>query len=109
MTGGRGLLDQFIEDVNKKSSITFGDNVLGYGKVAISKDLCLETVMLVESLGYNLLSIYHLANAGYNSCFTNYCVKVFRSDNLKLVLVGYWRTTFTWLTSRKRAPHSPHV
>ncbi|KAK1631017.1 hypothetical protein QYE76_005332 [Lolium multiflorum] len=93
MTGGRGVLDQFIEDVNKKSSITFGDNskgkVLGYGKVAISKDLCLETVMLVESLGYNLLSIYHLTDAGYNSYFTNYCVKVFRSDNLKLVLVGY--------------------
>ncbi|KAK1661354.1 hypothetical protein QYE76_049513 [Lolium multiflorum] len=93
MTGGRGVLDQFIEDINKKSSITFGDNskgkVLGYGKVAISKDLCLETVMLVESLGYNLLSIYHLADAGYNSYFTNYCVKVFRSDNLKLVLVGY--------------------
>ncbi|KAK1616125.1 hypothetical protein QYE76_021642 [Lolium multiflorum] len=93
MTGGRGVLDQFIEDINKKSSITFGDNskgkVLGYGKVAISKDLCLETVMLVESLGYNLLSIYHLADAGYNSYFTNYCVMVFRSDNLKLVLVGY--------------------
>ena len=87
------MLDQFIEDINKVSSITFGDNskgkVLGYGKVAISKDLCLETVMLVESLGYNLLSIYHLADAGYDSYFTKYCVKVFRSDNLKLVLVGH--------------------
>ena len=87
------MLDQFIEDVNKTSSITFGDNskgkVLGYGKVAISKDLCLETVMLVESLGYNLLSIYHLADAGYDSYFSKYCVKVFRSDNLKLVLVGH--------------------
>ncbi|KAK1645576.1 hypothetical protein QYE76_063381, partial [Lolium multiflorum] len=93
MTGGRGVLDQFIEDINKKSSITFGDNskgkVLGYGKVEISKDLCLETVMLVEYLGYNLLSIYHLADAGYNSYFTKYYVKVFRSDNLKLVPVGY--------------------
>ena len=53
------MLDQFIEDVNKSSSITFGDNskgkVLGYGKVAISKDLCLETVMLVESLGIPIL------------------------------------------------------
>ena len=86
MTGGKGLLDQFIEDVNKSSSITFGDKskgkVLGYGKVEISKDLCLETVMLVESLGYNLLSIYHLADAGYDSYFTRYCVKVFRGDNL---------------------------
>ena len=56
------MLDQFIEDINKKSSITFGDNskgkVLGYGKVAISKDLCLETVMLVEHLGYNFCLLY---------------------------------------------------
>ncbi|KAK1611638.1 hypothetical protein QYE76_035311 [Lolium multiflorum] len=91
MTGRRGVLDQFIEDVNKKSSITFDDNskgkVLVYGKMAISKDLCLETVMLVESLGYNLLSIYHLVDAGYNSYFTNYCVKVFRSDKNNLYVV----------------------
>ncbi|KAK1680373.1 hypothetical protein QYE76_041221 [Lolium multiflorum] len=29
MTRGRGVLDQFIEDINKKSSITFGDNSKG--------------------------------------------------------------------------------
>ncbi|KAK1642975.1 hypothetical protein QYE76_060780 [Lolium multiflorum] len=29
MTGGRGVLDQCIEDINKKSSITFGDNSKG--------------------------------------------------------------------------------
>ncbi|KAK1649981.1 hypothetical protein QYE76_067786 [Lolium multiflorum] len=29
MTGGKGVLDQFIEDINKKSSITFGDNSKG--------------------------------------------------------------------------------
>ncbi|KAK1600818.1 hypothetical protein QYE76_019018 [Lolium multiflorum] len=29
MTGGRGVRDQFIEDINKKSSITFGDNSKG--------------------------------------------------------------------------------
>ncbi|KAK1682427.1 hypothetical protein QYE76_043275 [Lolium multiflorum] len=108
MTGGRGVLDQFIENINKKSSITFGDNskgkVLGYGKVAISKDLCLETVMLVESLGYNLLSIYHLADAGYNSYFTNYCVKVFRSDNLKLVLVGYVENNLYVVDLSKESP-----
>ncbi|KAK1684568.1 hypothetical protein QYE76_045416 [Lolium multiflorum] len=108
MTGGRGVLDQFIEDINKKSSITFGDNskgkVLGYGKVAISKDLCLETVMLVESLGYNLLSIYHLADAGYNSYFTKYYVQVFRSDNLKLVLVGYVENNLYVVDLSKESP-----
>ncbi|KAK1644078.1 hypothetical protein QYE76_061883 [Lolium multiflorum] len=108
MTGGRGVLDQFIEDINKKSSITFGDNskgkVLGYGKLAISKDLCLETVMLVESLGYNLLSIYHLADAGYNSYFTKYYVQVFRSDNLKLVLVGYVENNLYVVDLSKESP-----
>ncbi|KAK1607550.1 hypothetical protein QYE76_031223 [Lolium multiflorum] len=108
MTGGRGVLDQFIEDINKKSSITFGDNskgkVLGYGKVAISKDLCLETVMLVEHLGYNLLSIYHLADADYNSYFTKYYVQVFRSDNLKLVLVGYVENNLYVVDLSKESP-----
>ncbi|KAK1632483.1 hypothetical protein QYE76_006798 [Lolium multiflorum] len=108
MTGGRGVLDQFIEDINKKSSITFGDNskgkVLGYGKVAISKDLCLETVMLVEYLGYNLLSIYHLVDAGYNSYFTKYYVQVFRSDNLKLVLVGYVENNLYVVDLSKESP-----
>ncbi|KAK1626558.1 hypothetical protein QYE76_000873, partial [Lolium multiflorum] len=112
MTGGRGVLDQFIEDINKKSSITFGDNskgkVLGYGKVAISKDLCLETVMLVEHLGYNLLSIYHLADAGYNSYFTKYYVQVFRSDNLKLVLVGYVENNLYVVDLSKESP-SPSI
>ncbi|KAK1678908.1 hypothetical protein QYE76_039756 [Lolium multiflorum] len=108
MTGGRGVLDQFIEDINNKSSITFGYNskgkVLGYGKLAISKDLCLETVMLVEHLGYNLLSIYHLADAGYNSYFTKYYVQVFRSDNLKLVLVGYVENNLYVVDLSKESP-----
>ncbi|KAK1632735.1 hypothetical protein QYE76_007050 [Lolium multiflorum] len=108
MTGGKCVLDQFIEDIHKKSSITFGDNskgkVLGYGKVAISKDLCLETVMLVEHLGYNLLSIYHLADAGYNSYFTKYYVQVFRSDNLKLVLVGFVENNLYVVDLSKESP-----
>ena len=104
MTGGKGALDEFINAINSTSSITFGDNskgkVLGYGKVVITKDLSLENVMLVESLGYNLLSIYHLADAGYDSYFSKHYVKVFRSDNLKLVLVGYvvvvWSRHMPW-------------
>lgn len=67
-------------------------------------------VMLVESLGYNLLSIYHLANAGYNSYFNKYCVKVFRSDNLKLVLVGYVENNLYVVDlSKESAPLPPHV
>ncbi|KAK1617466.1 hypothetical protein QYE76_022983 [Lolium multiflorum] len=37
MTGGRGVLDQFIEDINKKSSITFGDNSKGKEFITFAK------------------------------------------------------------------------
>jgi hypothetical protein len=70
MTGGREVLEQFIEDVNSTQCILFGDNskgkVLGQGKLVISKDLSLENVMLVDTLGYNLLSIHHFASIGYD-------------------------------------------
>jgi hypothetical protein len=57
--------------------------------LAISKDLSLENVMLVDTLGYNLLAICHLASIGYDCYFTYNHVKFFRSDNLKLVCVGH--------------------
>jgi hypothetical protein len=43
------------------NKITFGDNskgkVKGLGKIAISNDISISNVLLVESLSYNLLSI----------------------------------------------------
>jgi hypothetical protein len=94
MTGGREVLEKFVEDVNSTQCILFGYNskekVLGRSKLAISKDLSLENVMLVDTLGYNLLSICHLESIGYECYFTYNHVKVFRSDNLKLVCVGHF-------------------
>jgi hypothetical protein len=93
MTRGREVLEQFVEDVNSTQCILSGDNskgkVLGRGKLAISMDFSLENVMLVDTLGYNLLSICHLASIGYDCYFTYNHMKVFRSDNLKLVCVGH--------------------
>ena len=84
MTGEKELLERFIDDVNRTSYITFGDNTKQ--KVL---DVSPENVMLVESLGYNLLSINNLTNIGYDCYFTKDKVMVFRSDNLKLVFVGH--------------------
>jgi len=46
---------------NGVDSITFSDNgigkVKGLGKIAISNDLSISNVLLVESLNFNLLSI----------------------------------------------------
>src|SRR4051812_35358137 len=48
--------------------ISLGDNnkgkVIGLGKVAISKDKHIDKVMLVQSLGYNLMSISKLCDMG---------------------------------------------
>ena len=46
-------------------SITFGDNgkckVKGLGKIAISNDMSISNVLLVESLNFNLLSVAQFA------------------------------------------------
>jgi hypothetical protein len=48
-------------DSNGYDSITFGDSgkgkVKGLGKIAISNDLSISRVLLVESLNFNLLSV----------------------------------------------------
>jgi hypothetical protein len=48
--------------------ITFGDNskgmVKGLDKIAISNDLSISNVLLVESLSYNLLPVAQLCDLG---------------------------------------------
>jgi hypothetical protein len=66
--------------------------VKGLGKIAITNEHSISNVFLVESLGYNLLSISQLCHMGYNCLFTNVDVSVFtRSDGslaFKVVLDG---------------------
>jgi hypothetical protein len=50
------------------------------GKIAITSEHSISNVFLVESLGYNLLSVSQLCHMGYNCLFTNVDVSVFRSD-----------------------------
>ena len=59
------------------------------GKVAITNDMSLANVMLVQSLHYNLLSTIQLAHAGYDSHFGEFHVTVFKRSNLKVVFVGH--------------------
>ena len=64
MTGDSRMFNSInTNDSNRVDSITFGDNgkgkVKGLGKIAISNDLSISNVLLVESLNFNLLSIAH--------------------------------------------------
>jgi hypothetical protein len=93
MTGGIDALDEYTEDPSSTQCITYGNNgkgkVKGFGKVVIVKDVVLETVLLVETLGYNLLSVRPLNLCGYDVTFSLHHVKVFRSDNFKVVFFGH--------------------
>ena len=65
--------------------------MVGLGKVAISHDNSIQNVMLVESLGYNLLSVSRLADFDFNVLFTKVDCQVFRRDNHKMVFTGICR------------------
>ena len=61
MIGNSRMFNSINEnESNGIDSITFGDNgkgkVKGLGKIAISNDLSISSVLLVESLNFNLLS-----------------------------------------------------
>ena len=74
MTGDKDIFRELANNDGPRKYVTFGDNskgkVLVLGKVAISHDSSIKNVMLVESLGYNLLSVSRLADFGFNVLFT---------------------------------------
>jgi hypothetical protein len=75
-----------------KETIVFGDNskgdAIGLGKIALSNDNSISNVYLVETLGYNLLSISQLCEMGYNCLFTNEGVTVFRREDSSITFMG---------------------
>src|SRR3954471_7582355 len=81
-----------MDAIQPYMSIVFGGgskrNVLGLGKVAITNEMSLANVMLVQSLQYNLLSVRQLASVGYDTLFGLTSVKVFRRDTLEVAFVG---------------------
>jgi hypothetical protein len=61
VTGERRMFTSFEKNDCESDCITFDDNsqgkVLGFGKIAITIEHSISKVLLVESLGYNLISI----------------------------------------------------
>ena len=81
---------------NKSSeidSITFGDNgkgkVKGLGKIAISNDMSISNVLLVESLNFNLLSVAQLCDLGFKCIFRVDDVEIISVDGSNLIFKGF--------------------
>jgi hypothetical protein len=81
-----------INDSNGYDIITFGDNgkgkVKGLGKIAISNDLSISNVLLVESLNFNLLSVAQLYDLGFKCIFGVDDVEIISVDGSNLVFKG---------------------
>ena len=93
MTGDRSLLMDSTLRPSTKSHITFADTrkseVLGLGRVAISKDQHMNKVMLLESLGYNLMSVSMLCDLNMIVIFGKYRCLVLMECDKSLVFEGY--------------------
>ena len=102
MTGDAKIFNSInTNDSNGYDSTIFGDNgkdkVKGLGKIAISNDMSISNVLLVESLNFNLLSMAQLCDLGFKCIFgvddveiisidgSNLIFKRFRYENLYLV------------------------
>jgi hypothetical protein len=92
MTGEKKIFTSYVKNKDSQDTIIFGDGnqgkVKGLGKVAITSEHSISNVFLVESLGYNLLSVSQLCHMGYNCLFTNVDVYVFRRSDGSLAFKG---------------------
>jgi hypothetical protein len=72
MTGDRGWFSSLVPVVTRRY-ITFGDNgrgrVFSEGEIKVSDKITLRRVALVQSLGYNLLSVSQLLDEGFEVLF----------------------------------------
>ena len=74
MAGDSRMFNSINENKsNGIDSITFGDNGKGkvkwLGKIAISNDMSISNVLLIESLNFNLLSMAQLCDLGFKYIF----------------------------------------
>jgi hypothetical protein len=88
MTGEKKMFTSYVKNRDSQDTIIFGDGNQGLGKIAITTEHSISNVFLVESLGYNLLSVSQLCHMGYNCLFINIAVSVFRRSDGSLPFKG---------------------
>ena len=91
MTGDARMFNSV--NTNGNDSITFGDNgkgkVKGLGKIAISNDMSISNVLLVESLNFNLLYVAQLWDLGFKCIFGVDDVEIISVDGSNLIFKGF--------------------
>src|SRR5664279_458630 len=93
MTGRIDMVEDVQHPLPHATCVKIGNNsklkVLGRGKVVISHDTSIKNVLLVESLGYNFLSVYQLSKCGFVAYFDDENVIITWNKSIKVAFVGY--------------------
>jgi hypothetical protein len=92
MTGSRKIIMKTRPSVDN-ITVSYGDmsqsKVLGLGKVVIALDISLVDIILVETLGYNLLSVHALGKMGFAVFICYNIVVLLWIKSLKVAFVRY--------------------
>ena len=92
MTGSKEIITEMRPN-HDHITVSYGDKskseVLGLGKVVVAHDISLVDVMLVETLGYNLLSARALGKMGFAVYIDADLVVLLWSKSLKVAFVRY--------------------
>jgi gag-pre-integrase-like protein/integrase-like protein/Pol polyprotein len=92
MTGSSSIVKD-LKPNDDQITVTYADKskskVMGFGKVVVAHDITLVNVMLVETLGYNLLSVHALGKMGFAVFIDDDIVVLMWSKSLKVAFVGY--------------------
>jgi hypothetical protein len=91
---GNGRMFTSIDNVDSEcDKITFGNNSKGkvkeLGKIAISDDLSISNVLLVESLSYNLLFVAQLCDISLMCKFSSNDVVITCIKSDELIFKGF--------------------
>ena len=94
MTGDGRMFNSINQDSDHGfDSITFDDNgkgkVKGLGKIAISNDLSISNVLLVERLEFNLLSVPQLCDLSFKCIFGVEDVEIISVDGSNMIFKGF--------------------
>jgi hypothetical protein len=91
MTRERDMF-QSLHLTQESQEIVFGDSgkgeVIGIGYIPIPNHQSLSNVLLVDSLSYNLLFVSQLYGMGFDSLFTNVCVKILIREDSSIAFTG---------------------
>ena len=91
MTREKSMFESLTKS-NGDHYITFAGNergkVLGTGNITLNSQFNLSKVLLVDTLGYNLLSISQLCDSGFHCLFTNEGVSVIRRSDDSVAFKG---------------------